>query len=52
LSATLETHDAEAARLEAEIELRRQQSAASREASTTPGGTASSANENYPSSPS
>ncbi len=30
LSATLETHDAEAARLEAEIELKRQQSAASR----------------------
>ncbi len=52
LSATLETHDIEAARLEAEIELRRQQSAASREASTTTGGSASSPNENYPSSPS
>ncbi|MDQ6768811.1 MAG: hypothetical protein M3Z54_02350 [Gemmatimonadota bacterium] len=52
LSATLETHDAEAARLEAEIELRRQQSAASRDASATTGGSASSTNENYPSSPS
>jgi hypothetical protein len=53
LSATLETHETEAARLEAEIELRRQQSAASRESSTTAtGGSASSANDNYPSSPS
>lgn len=57
LSATLETHDSEAARLESEIELRRQQSAAAsaaaRESSTTTtGGSASSASENYPSSPS
>jgi hypothetical protein len=52
LAATLETHDSEAARLEAEIELRRQQSAASRPSSTTTGGTASSASDSYPSSPS
>jgi hypothetical protein len=53
LSATLETHDSEAARLEAEIELKRQQSAAARESSnTTTGGSSSSASENYPSSPS
>lgn len=53
LSATLETHDTEAARLEAEIELRRQQSAASRGSSSTTGGSASSASDDaYPSSPS
>ena len=53
LSATLETHDTEAARLEAEIELRRQQSAASRAPSTTAtGGSTSSASDHYPSSPS
>ena len=53
LSATFETHDAEAARLEAEIELRRQQSAASRESSSTAtGGSTSSASDNSPSSPS
>ena len=52
LAATLETHDSEAARLEAEIELRRQQSAATRSSSTTAGGTASSASDSYPSSPS
>ena len=52
LSATLETHDSEAARLEAEIELKRQQSAASRESSAATGGSASSASNNYPSSPS
>lgn len=52
LSATLETHDGEAARLEAEIELRRQQGAASRgTASTTSSGEASGAADNYPSSP-
>ena len=52
LSATLETHDTEAARLEAEIELRRQQSAASRAPSTTAtGGSDSSASDDYPSSP-
>jgi len=52
LRATLETHDTEAARLEAEIELRRQQSGASR---TNSGGTAGetpSGNADYPSSPS
>src|SRR3954466_9125206 len=38
LAGTLETHDTEAARLEAEIELKRQQAAASRSAS---GGSAS-----------
>ena len=53
LGATLETHDTEAAGLEAEIELRRQQSAASRAPSTTAtGGSASSASDDYPSSPS
>jgi hypothetical protein len=49
LSATLETHDTEAARLEAEIELRRQQSAASRTSSGTGTGTSSSS-EDYPTS--
>ena len=52
LRATLETHDTDAARLEAEIELRRQQSGASR---TNSGGTAGetpSSNADYPSSPS
>lgn len=53
LSATLETHDTEAARLESEIELRRQQSAASRESSsTTTGGSASSSSDNFSGSPS
>jgi hypothetical protein len=52
LAATLETHDSEAARLEAEIELKRQQSAASRGSSSTTGGSASSASDSYPSSPS
>jgi hypothetical protein len=46
LKATLETHDAEAGKLEAEIELRRQQSSSSK---TTTGGGAS---ESYPGSPS
>jgi hypothetical protein len=49
LSATLETHDTEAARLEAEIELRRQQSAASRTSSSAGTGTPSSG-EDYPTS--
>jgi hypothetical protein len=50
LSGTLETHDAEAARLEAEIELRRQQAAASRTSST---GTSDSATSSeFPGSPS
>ena len=39
LSATLETHDSEAAKLEAEIELRRQQSSASSSTSSTSGST-------------
>ena len=51
LAATLETHDTEAARLEADIELKRQQAAASRGSSST-GGSASSASDSYPSSPS
>jgi hypothetical protein len=51
LKSTLETHDTEAARLEAEIELKRQQSAASRSASST-GGSAENASDTYPSSPS
>jgi len=49
LRATLETHDTEAARLEAEIELRRQQAAASSTSSTS--GTTGSAND-YQGSPS
>jgi hypothetical protein len=53
LSATLETHDAEAGRLEAEIELKRQQSGASRASSTeTTGTSGSSASSEYPGSPS
>jgi hypothetical protein len=52
LAATLETHDSDAARLESEIELRRQQSASSRSSSSTTGGSASSASDSYPSSPS
>ena len=50
LAATLETHDSEAARLEAEIELRRQQATASREPATTT--SASDSSDSYPSSPS
>ncbi len=52
LAATLETHDTEAARLEAEIELRRQQAASSRGSSSTTASSASSADDTYPSSPS
>ncbi|MDP9204236.1 MAG: hypothetical protein M3P12_02120 [Gemmatimonadota bacterium] len=52
LAATLETHDSEAARLEADIELKRQQAAASRSSSSTTGGTTSSSSDSYPSSPS
>ena len=51
LKATLETHDTDAARLEAEIELRRQQGAASRSASSA-SDSASSTNDAYPGSPS
>ena len=53
LAATLETHDTEAARLEAEIELRRQQATASRgSSSTTTGASDSSSSDAYPGSPS
>jgi hypothetical protein len=54
LRATLETHDTEAARLEAEIELKRQQSAASRSTSgpSAPGGSASGSGDAYQGSPS
>jgi len=52
LKGTLETHDTDAARLESEIELRRQQGAASRSASSASGGSASNADETYPGSPS
>ena len=52
LAATLETHDTEAARLEAEIELRRQQGAASNSSSTTSSASDSSSSDTYPSSPS
>jgi hypothetical protein len=52
LAATLDTHDSEAARLEADIELKRQQAAASRGSSSSTGGSASSASDSYPSSPS
>jgi len=51
LRATLETHDTEAARLEAEIELRRQQGASARGASSNAGGGSESAPD-YPGSPS
>jgi hypothetical protein len=52
LASTLETHDSEAARLEADIELKRQQPATSRSSSTTTGGSASTSDDNFPSSPS
>ena len=52
LAATLETHDSDAARLEADIELKRQQAAASRGSSSTTGGSASTTDDSYPSSPS
>jgi hypothetical protein len=52
LAATLETHDSEAARLEADIELKRQQPATSRSSSSTTGGSASSSSDEFPSSPS
>jgi hypothetical protein len=45
LSGTLETHDTEAARLEAEIELKRQQSSASRSTSTGTTGETQSASD-------
>ena len=49
LAGTLETHDTEAARLEAEIELKRQQAAASR---STPGASTSPTGSDYTGSPS
>ena len=52
LRATLETHDTEAARLEAEIELRRQQPAASGSASGSASGGSTSSSTNYTGSPS
>jgi hypothetical protein len=48
LKSTLETHDSEAAKLEAEIELRRQQSSASRSSSDT----STSSGDSYPGTPS
>jgi hypothetical protein len=51
LRATLETHDTEAARLEAEIELRRQQATSRTGSSSSPGGGADSATD-YTGSPS
>jgi len=58
LAATLETHDTEAARLEAEIELRRQQATASRGSSSSTTGARdssssdSSSSDSYTGSPS
>jgi hypothetical protein len=49
LKATLETHDGEAGKLEAEIELRRQQSSASRTSSSAAGGTSSDSYSGTPS---
>jgi hypothetical protein len=49
LRATLETHDGEAARLEAEIELKRQQSSAARSSSSSTSGGA--ADDRYPGTP-
>src|SRR5450759_264122 len=48
LKATLETNDSEAARLEAEIELKRQQASTARSSSSASGGTAS---DNHPGTP-
>jgi hypothetical protein len=50
LRATLETHDTDASRLEAEIELRRQQSTAA--GSTTSGGASSGGSSDYQGTPS
>jgi hypothetical protein len=52
LAATLETHDTEAARLEAEIELRRQQGASPANSSTTSNASESTSSDAYPGSPS
>ena len=52
LRATLETHDTEAARLEAEIELRRQQPASSASTSGSASGGSTSSSIDYTGSPS
>jgi len=52
LRATLETHDTEAARLEAEIELRRQQPASSASTSGSASGGSTSSSTDYTGSPS
>ena len=54
LKATLETHDTDAARLEAEIELRRQQASTTRASSSSASGSGGSADtsDSYPGSPS
>ena len=52
LKATLETHDTEAARLEAEIELKRQQSASSKSTDSTTGGSAAGSSDSYTGAPS
>ena len=52
LAATLETHDTEAARLEADIELKRQQAATARGSASSTAGSASSESDSYPGSPS
>jgi hypothetical protein len=51
LRATLETHDTDAARLEAEIELRRQQASPARGSASSASGSADTS-ESYPGSPS
>ena len=53
LAATLDTHDTEAARLEAEIEIKRQQAAASRgSSSAADASTSGTSSDAYPGSPS
>lgn len=52
LRATLETHDSDAAKLEAEIELRRQQSSTAGSASTGGSSDRSESRADYPGSPS
>jgi hypothetical protein len=49
LKATLETHDSDAARLEAEIELRRQQSSTARSSSSSD--SSGTTNDSYPGTP-
>jgi hypothetical protein len=52
LKATLETHDGEAARLEAEIELRRQQASTARASSSSDSAGSAGTSDSYPGSPS